>query len=630
MQSSPKRGTVLSAIAAEASQQLDARIESALRWADENRLADITLAIPYEVPADSLCALAERQGITSLIVVGSNAPGLKLDSVGSFQPVEYSWRLPQRVGARILYIGAGSRITAPMLKACLRRGVREIGYWDIDRWALRKTLLLAVDKVREKGSSHLSRAILALDRLRGKLLSHVGFSAEGSGGAALRMLWYAEGRYRRGFRRVVKGADAIERLQPVKGRVVFVCSTLVAGGAERQIVNTAVGLKRRGIDSVTVLAANLFSRPGNDFFLQPLLTAGIEVREIGSPVSSATEWEEYQMGAAELHQFERAHALLLGLPKDLVQDILNLYTILHEIRPEVVHSWLDYSNVRAGYAAILAGVPRIVVSGRNVSPIHFPYILEPHMRAAYQGLATRPEIRFVNNSAEGAKDYAAWIGVPASRFRIIRNGIDISQTTRADEKAVVQFRCAHGVPAAGLVVGGMFRFSPEKRPLLWLETAVELTARRPDVNCLLFGDGPLRPKMEQYLSECGAYHRIQLVKPTPNSTLALTAFDVLLLTSEWEGTPNVVIEAQAIGTPVVATGGGGTREALHDGVTGFYVEHPTVDQLAQAVEELLSRPRVEPAGPSPARQFVSERFGLERMISETLEAYGFRSPPHLG
>ncbi|MCU0974351.1 MAG: glycosyltransferase, partial [Burkholderiales bacterium] len=488
---------------------MDARIESALHWAEENRLGDITLAIPYQVPDDLLRALVERRGVTSLIVVESNAPSLELDAVGFFKPIEYSWRLPQRAGARILYIGAGSRIAAPMLKACLRRGVREIGYWDIDRWVLRKTVLLAVDKVRGKLSSHLSTALLAFDRLRGKLLSHLGFRAEGSGGAALRMLRYVEGRHRRGFRRVVENAGTIERLQPVKGRVAFVCSTLVAGGAERQIVNTAVGLRRHGVDSVSVLVANLFSRPGNDFFLQPLLRAGIEVREVGGPVSSDTEWGEYQKAAAELHQFERAHALLLGLPKDLVQDILNLYSILREIRPEVVHSWLDYSNVRAGYAAVLAGVPRIVVSGRNVSPIHFPYILEPHMRAAYQGLATRPEIRFVNNSAEGAKDYAAWVGLPASRFRVIRNGIDISQTTRADQEAVAQFRCAHGVPAIGPVVGGMFRFSPEKRPLLWLQTAVELTARRPDVNCLLFGDGPLRPEMEQYLSACEACHRIR-------------------------------------------------------------------------------------------------------------------------
>jgi glycosyltransferase involved in cell wall biosynthesis len=62
----------------------------------------------------------------------------------------------------------------------------------------------------------------------------------------------------------------------------------------------------------------------------------------------------------------------------------------------------------------------------------------------------------------------------------------------------------------------------------------------------------------------------------------------------------------------------------------LYVEQPTVAQLAKAVDELLSCPRVESAEPSPAQRFVSERFGLERMISETLEAYDLRSPPELG
>jgi glycosyltransferase involved in cell wall biosynthesis len=243
------------------------------------------------------------------------------------------------------------------------------------------------------------------------------------------------------------------------------------------------------------------------------------------------------------------------------------------------------------------------------------------MRAAYQGLAARPEITFVNNSMEGAEDYAAWVGLPTSRFRVIRNGIDLSQTRRSDPEAVTEFRRIHGIPATGRVVGGMFRFSEEKRPLLWLQTAVELISRHKDVYCLLFGEGPLGPEMEQYLAELKSGDRIRLAAPTSHNILALSAFDVLLLTSRWEGTPNVAIEAQAVDTPVVATGGGGAREALHDGATGLYVEQATVDRLATAVAELLSRPRGELAERGAGPRFVAERFGLERMIRETLEIY---------
>jgi glycosyltransferase involved in cell wall biosynthesis len=590
---------------AEASWHMDARIASALAWAEKQGLGGITLAIPFVVSNTTLNALTRRRDIHSLIVDNLNHAAINSDVAGTFSPMEYSWTLPQRVSRRILLIGTRSNLSARMIKASLLRGIREIGYWDIDRWVLRSTTLLAIEKVRAK------------------LFAYLQLGAERFFGKGTLMLSSFEGIYRRRFRHAIEGESSIERIEPVRGRVVFVCPTLVAGGAERQIVNTVVGLRRRGITDMTVLVGHLFSRPGHDFFLKPLHDAGVHVRQINGALDSEAEWERYTNSAKEIHQIGRARALLSGLPAGLIQDVINHFSMLREIRPELVHSWLDYSNVRAGYAAILAGIPRILISGRNVSPIHFPYILEPHMRAAYQGLATRPEITFVNNSTEGAEDYAAWVGLPASRFRVIRNGIDLAWTRRADPDAVADFRHAHGVPATGSLVGSMFRFSGEKRPLLWLQTAVELTSRHSDVYCLLFGEGPLRPEMERYLAELKVGDRIRLAAPTPHNLLALSAFDVLLLTSQWEGTPNVAIEAQAVGTPVVATGGGGTRETLQDGVTGLFIDQPSPVRLATAVSTLLSEREQWLAMSEAGPRFVSERFGLERMIRETLEIYDF-------
>jgi glycosyltransferase involved in cell wall biosynthesis len=407
------------------------------------------------------------------------------------------------------------------------------------------------------------------------------------------------------------------------------CPTLVAGGAERQIVNTAIGLRNRIDADVSILVSRLFSPPGNDFFHDELVESGVDVREVQSPTSTAESWARHQASPSE-QTLLKLRELLKRLPAELGQEVANLYLMLRELRPAVVHAWLDHSSVCAGLAALLAGVPRVLLSGRNVSPVHFAYILQPYMRPAYRAMAMRPEAVFVNNSQGGAADYADWLGLDIRRFNIIYNGLDLVRSKVPTPTQTTDLRRRHGIPDHAFLVGGMFRLSPEKRPLLWAETLSRIVTTRPHVYGLLFGAGTMKGELETYLKQSGAADRIFLSPPTKDSATALAAFDVLLLTSRWEGTPNVAIEAQAAGTPVVVSGGGGAAEALDHGRTGIFVPHSDADALAPAVISLIEdatlRQRLAAAGPT----FVTTRFGLDRMLSETLRLYGIpaSTKPH--
>jgi glycosyltransferase involved in cell wall biosynthesis len=402
------------------------------------------------------------------------------------------------------------------------------------------------------------------------------------------------------------------------------CPTLVAGGAERQIVNTAVGLRRRIDADITILVSRLSSPPGNDFFHQDLIAEGIDVREIQSPTSSVESWHQHHTADVEdwLHQLHRA---LKGLPPELSQELADTYLMLRALRAAVLHAWLDHSSVCAGLAALLAGVPRVILSGRNVSPLHFSYILRPYMRSAYRAMAKRPETIFVNNSRGGANDYARWLGLDSQRFQVLYNGIDLDHAEDTRPKRIAALRQRHGIPEQALLIGGMFRLSPEKRPLLWVDTVTAVAKARADVFGLVFGAGPLLGELKDHVERAGLEDRIIVAPPTKESATALAAFDILLLTSRWEGTPNVVIEAQAGGTPVVVCGGGGAAEALDHGSTGLFVETSDASALSEAVIRLADdaalRQRFGERGPT----FVETRFGLERMLSETLQLYGL--PP---
>jgi glycosyltransferase involved in cell wall biosynthesis len=165
------------------------------------------------------------------------------------------------------------------------------------------------------------------------------------------------------------------------------------------------------------------------------------------------------------------------------------------------------------------------------------------------------------------------------------------------------------------------RFAPEKDPDLWLETAAAIAAARPDVHFVLAGNGH-GDIADQIFKKAGTLG-LRLIMPGAVTDVGeiYGALDVLLLTSRTENVPNVVIEAQAAGVPVVGPDVGGVGEAILDGVTGLLVPERTAQALAAAVLRILDNPgwleTVAIEGPS----FVARRFGLERMVHEMVAIY---------
>jgi glycosyltransferase involved in cell wall biosynthesis len=399
-----------------------------------------------------------------------------------------------------------------------------------------------------------------------------------------------------------KPAEAVPR------RVVMVCGSLQPGGAERQLANAVTGLANRGVRDITVLCAHLASHQPEayDFFGPAVKAAGATVRQIKRSLPLAFRLPPKLLEAAS------------ALPVSVVCDAADLWRELVALRPSVVHAWLDWSNIRAGIAAVLAGVPRIILAGRNLNPSRF-FFHEPVMRAAYRALLARPEVVLVNNSLAGAQDYADWLDVPRERIGVVYNGIDLPTP---DSKAARAERRRIGVRDDALLIGSMFRFSPEKRPLLWLDVAAAIIARRADANFALYGAGPMSAEIRARAESLGLQRRLIFPGLSVDPLAALGAMDVFLLTSEAEGTPNTAIEAQWAGRPVVACAAGGVAEAFLPGKTGILVACADPAVFADAVLEFAAdRERLERLrriGPA----FVASRFSLESMIGSLLTCYG--------
>ena len=101
----------------------------------------------------------------------------------------------------------------------------------------------------------------------------------------------------------------------------------------------------------------------------------------------------------------------------------------------------------------------------------------------------------------------------------------------------------------------------------------------------------------------------------------MSIMDLFLLTSFGEGLPNVLLEAQWAGTPVVATDVGGAKEAIEPGVTGWVIDTNEPQDLAGRVKWLHDNPAVLQAARIKGPQWVRQQFGITRMVEETIRVY---------
>jgi glycosyltransferase involved in cell wall biosynthesis len=257
------------------------------------------------------------------------------------------------------------------------------------------------------------------------------------------------------------------------------------------------------------------------------------------------------------------------------------------------------------------------------------------MRPIYQALLDYPSTELVNNSADGARTYAEWLGVDATRLRVVYNGVDIDGLEEARNPGVTAaLRAQLYLPANARVVGSVFRLGRVKRPLLWLAAAAQVARRCAEAHFVIVGEGPLRKDMVTAAAELGIADRLHMPGLTHDVVPWYDLMDVVLLTSEREGTANTELEAQALGKPVVSTAVGGMPEALVPGTSGFLVSsNPAPLEVAEYVLRALTDAAWHEQAAQAARSFVRGRFSIQRMVSDTLHLYGLDAgsfPPTSG
>ncbi|WP_417512846.1 glycosyltransferase [Minwuia sp.] len=400
---------------------------------------------------------------------------------------------------------------------------------------------------------------------------------------------------------------------------MLVTSSLGSGGSERQVMFSMQALARvdHGYDDVHLVARSLNADHRHDFFLPLVRESGYGVIDLGDREAMD---HIRQLGDGAIRHRE-AIRLAAAMPAEVEALTLPLLGVFLKHRPEVVHLWQDTVNVAGGFAALLAGVPNIVMGTRSTRP-DARRRMRRYLEPGYHAMLALPNVRMVNNSRNGARDYEDWLGLPDGSVGVIHNGFDVDRirataTAAPDDGSLA----ALGIPESAPVIGGVMRFSEEKRPELFTDAAIALSARLPHAHFILVGDGPLRPELMRKVAEAGLPDRIHMPGAKRPVEPWMARMSVLVLTSRMEGLPNVLIEAQILGVPVAATQVGGVPETMIPGETGIMVDSGDPGVLADHLFDLVSDPARLRHMSSAAKEWAERSFSLEGMIRNTLDHY---------
>jgi asparagine synthase (glutamine-hydrolysing) len=390
-------------------------------------------------------------------------------------------------------------------------------------------------------------------------------------------------------------------------RVVVCTHALPPGGAERQWVYLAQGLLGLGYDVHFVTYHPL---KGDNCHYLPLL------RSSGIPHVDAST-----LPLPDQNQPLRTEmSILLG--SDLVparSELSRLWTAIGALSPKVVFAQLDGPNLLAGFASLVADVPRVVLSFRNYNPTNFPYLRNDWFLPVYRLLAISERVLFSGNHRGANDDYAQWIGIPPDRVACIHNAIDREIFPDPTPEQLAKARGELGVDEHTPIILGVFRLSEEKDPLTFVDVCARVRDRIPNLHVFIVGVGPMLEKLEARAAGRGLGETLRFLGRRRDVNVLMGMSSLLLLTSLKEGMPNVVLEAQSLGTPVVATDVGAVSEIVSHGETALLCQAGDVDGLASTCAEFLSDPAKARRFGDAGRQRMATKFEKRTMAQGYLD-----------
>ncbi len=411
----------------------------------------------------------------------------------------------------------------------------------------------------------------------------------------------------------------------IKNKIAIYIGSFIRGGAERQCLYC---LKEISNDSYLREKVTCFCQKV-DINLDSRLTYRDELEPINIKISEIYDQniEDMKLDNPWMPYIED----IKKFDKNMYNLIIKMYYNFNELKPKIVNIWQDIPNIAIGLAAIMAGVPRILLFSRSLRPdsenmLHIRN--DRFMHHAYQKLLSDKRVVLCLNSHAGARSFSQWLNIKIERIKVLHNCFNFEsfEEFREDENdknddIVINKIKSLNIKKNSKIVGGIFSMRSQKRPLLWIAVAKEILKINPEIHFVLIGDGNLFESVKESINN-EFIKNIHLIGETPLIKNWLKIMNFFMLTSSIEGLPNVLIESQAYGVPVISTNAGGASETFIKNKTGILVDSDDPNLIANKLleklfdEEWLKEARIE------AMRNARNKFNPQLMFKNLKEIYG--------
>jgi starch synthase (maltosyl-transferring) len=357
-------------------------------------------------------------------------------------------------------------------------------------------------------------------------------------------------------------------------RLAFCVTELDPGGAERALVELVTRLDRGRF------ASRVYCLSGRGALVDRLEEAGIETVLL----RAGSRWDAGVVGR---------------LKKELLKQ-----------RPHVLQTWLYHANLAGRLAGWWGGVP-VIISGIRVAErrSRWPLRLDRWTQSLVDAHVC---------VSQSVCDFSRQVaGLDPRKLRVIPNGVEARRF--ADANA---WDCRTlGIPPESPVIVAAGRLDRQKGFDLLLQAIADGGPFPREPHWVVVGEGPERPSLERQIAERGLTGRVHLLGWRTDLPEILKGATGFVLTSRWEGMPNVVLEAMAAGVPTVATDVEGIRELVIEPATGWIVPPEDPPALTDALRKLLTdRTGSETRGRAGAQR-VRELFTWERVCTAYSDLY---------
>jgi glycosyltransferase involved in cell wall biosynthesis len=351
--------------------------------------------------------------------------------------------------------------------------------------------------------------------------------------------------------------------------VLHVIPSFLGGGAERQLSLLAPELCRLGV--ATHVA---YSHEGVN--LRPLRTSSVVLH----PVIGRGNYDPYLL--------------------------VKIVSIIRKVRPDIVQTWLPQMDTLAGLASLLTRTPFILSERSSAAAYNSGW---KHRLRRHVGIHARA---IVANSRAGLH---YWEG-SGNRQRVIRNGVDFAavSSSRSASPASV------GLPRDARIILFAGRLIEVKNVSRLLDGLDRVLATRPDTAALLFGEGHLRGALESKIASLGTRSRVRLLGFTTELLPWMRRAAAFVSVSHFEGQPNTVLEAAAVGCPLVLSSIEPHKEIL-DHNSARFCEPLSIPDIARAIGEVLDKPEAASARAATAQR-LAESWSISHTAQEHLKLYG--------